>query len=442
MTAHASGASPFARARALLPQGQTLPLTNWQRRHRGVLLLLAAHAVFLPVFGIRMGHDLVHSVFEGGIVAGLTLLAWSGILPRRWRGLVASAGLITSSAILVHLSGGYLEAHFHFFVMLGVIFLYEDWLPFGASIAYVAIHHGLMGSLDPGSVYNHPDAIAHPWTWASIHATFILGLSVALIIVWNITERARVSETAALREAHGLRRQVGAQEKMAALGSLASGLAHEVRTPLTIAGTSASVIRMRVQKEYGADPVLTQAADDLHLSIDRMNRLIVQMRHFAKGREDERVQASLHTAVKEAVDLYTTANRSVRNVVVQLEATPVVSYSPMAVQQIVLNLVSNAADAIDPAKGTIRVRTETREGQAALVVQDDGEGIPLDVVPHMYEPLFTTKTHGTGLGLSIVRRMVEQHGATIDCKTSRAHGTSFTVTFPPAAQTPATPTAA
>ena len=94
-----------------------------------------------------------------------------------------------ASGILVHLSGGYIELHFHFFVMVAVIALYQDWAPFLIAIGYVVLHHGLMGTLDPESVYNHPSAWAHPWRWAAIHGIFILGASAASLVNWRFNEQ-------------------------------------------------------------------------------------------------------------------------------------------------------------------------------------------------------------------------------------------------------------
>jgi diguanylate cyclase (GGDEF)-like protein len=97
-------------------------------------------------------------------------------------------GLITCSAVLVHLSGGVIETHFHFFVMIGVITLYQDWLPFGLALGYVVVHHGLLGALRPAEVYNHPAAWRHPWTWALIHGGFVLAASVAYLVNWRLSE--------------------------------------------------------------------------------------------------------------------------------------------------------------------------------------------------------------------------------------------------------------
>jgi hypothetical protein len=79
-------------------------------------------------------------------------------LGRRARSTAAVLGLVTASAVIVHLSGGVIEAHFHFFVMVGVITLYQDWLPFGLALGYVVVHHTMLGLLAPTEVFNHPAA--------------------------------------------------------------------------------------------------------------------------------------------------------------------------------------------------------------------------------------------------------------------------------------------
>ena len=98
----------------------------------------------------------------------------------------------------MHLSGGVIEMHFHFFVMVAVVALYQDWVCFLAAIAYVLVHHGILGAIDPSSVFNHYAALNHPWKWAAIHAFFITGISVACLVTWrmneNLLDREREAE--------------------------------------------------------------------------------------------------------------------------------------------------------------------------------------------------------------------------------------------------------
>jgi diguanylate cyclase (GGDEF)-like protein len=104
------------------------------------------------------------------------------------RASAASLGLMLSSAMLVHLSGGYIEFHFHFFVMVAFIALYQDWIPFLLAVGFVVAHHGALGTLSPESVFNHPAAITHPWRWALVHGLFLLAASAAGLIAWKANE--------------------------------------------------------------------------------------------------------------------------------------------------------------------------------------------------------------------------------------------------------------
>ncbi len=97
---------------------------------------------------------------------------------------------MTSSAVLVHLSGGVIEAYFHFFAMIGIITLYQDWIPFGLAITFVAIHHGVASTIDRRSVYNHYAALNNPWKWTIIHGLFVLGASAASVYAWRMNEEA------------------------------------------------------------------------------------------------------------------------------------------------------------------------------------------------------------------------------------------------------------
>ncbi len=174
-----------------VPEGRAIPEAAWKVRHRGILILVWLHAVGLSAFGLYQGFGVIQSVGEGLGIAAIALAANVRTITRSARSALASVGLVTSSAVLVQFWGGYIEGHFHFFVMLAVIALYEDWIPYLLAVLFVAIEHGLTGQFVPHAVYNHPDAVSHPWQWGIIHAVFILCESVALISLWRVTERAR-----------------------------------------------------------------------------------------------------------------------------------------------------------------------------------------------------------------------------------------------------------
>ena len=180
--------------REWLPEGQLLPEHVWRRRHRTVVWLLWLHVAGLLAFGLAQGQAAPHVLVEVGALAALTALAgWEGARVKV-RVIAAAFGLSTASALLVHMWGGVIEAHFHFFVMIGVLTLYQDWVPFLVAIGYVAVHHGVVGVWAPGAVFNHPQAAAHPWRWAGVHAAFVLAASAAHIVAW------RTNETQLLRD--------------------------------------------------------------------------------------------------------------------------------------------------------------------------------------------------------------------------------------------------
>ena len=100
-------------------------------------------------------------------------------------------GLLTGSAALVDISGGLTEMHFSFFVVIVVLTLYEDWVPFLVAVAFVLIHHGVMGTLDPSAVFDTRAAQEHPWAYAGLHALFVALAGVAGVTAWGLNERVR-----------------------------------------------------------------------------------------------------------------------------------------------------------------------------------------------------------------------------------------------------------
>jgi diguanylate cyclase (GGDEF)-like protein/PAS domain S-box-containing protein len=142
-------------------------------------------------FALVQGESALHAAVEAGIVAAIAFAASLALPGRTATSTITSFGLITSSAVLTHLSGGFIEFHFHFFIMLAVIALYQEWPPFLLSILYVAVQHTVVGVIDPHSVFNHPDAIANPWKWAGIHAMFISFACAVYVVMWRWNEAVR-----------------------------------------------------------------------------------------------------------------------------------------------------------------------------------------------------------------------------------------------------------
>jgi diguanylate cyclase (GGDEF)-like protein len=157
-------------------------------RHRTLSYLLRGHVLGVLCFGLIVGRGLLESLEGAAVVAVFACLASTDLERRRFVSAMTAVGLVTSSAVLVGLSGGVIEMHFHFFVMVGILTLYQDWLPFLCAIGFVVLHHGLLGTLDPSAVYDHSDAIANPFKWALIHGGFVLAASAASIVAWRLNE--------------------------------------------------------------------------------------------------------------------------------------------------------------------------------------------------------------------------------------------------------------
>ena len=227
-----------ALVRLVLPHGGGLPREEWHRRHRALMVMLWLNVVVIPVFGVvsnyRGGwHDLGH----GAGILLFALLASSDRFGMKLRSAFASVGLLTSAALLMHLTDGLIEAHFYFFVLVVALTLYGDWIPFLVAIGYVLVHHGLVGTLDPHQVYNRPEAWANPWLWAGIHAFFVALAGVAGVIAWRLNEDvrnrmrmaqiklARISETDSL---------TGLPNRRKAIGDLAAVYQGEVRDSVLV----------------------------------------------------------------------------------------------------------------------------------------------------------------------------------------------------------------
>jgi len=182
-----------------LPRGGALPQLVLERRHRGIRAVLWLHVPALFVFALVAEQgDVIHAAAEAAVIA---LFPVGALVSRRHPTLsitMTSLGLMTSSAELVHLTDGLIEMHFHFFVMVGVITLYQAWTPFLVAIGYVVIQHGVAGVIDPTSVYNHPAAVDNPWGFALIHGVFILAMSSVGIVSWKLNEALVSSATDSL----------------------------------------------------------------------------------------------------------------------------------------------------------------------------------------------------------------------------------------------------
>jgi len=202
-TARARGRLTRTKLLAWIPRGHQLPDEVWRRRHAGLLILLWAHVPALFAFALAQGNSVGHSLLEMVPIVSCAAIAHVGSLGRNWRAAAVTIGLLTCSAILVHLWHGTIEAHFHYFVMVVALAAYEEWFPYLLAFAYVVLQHGLMGTMDANSVYDHGDDDARsPWLWAAIHGGFIAALGFASMATWKANESVRGHLRASERRFH------------------------------------------------------------------------------------------------------------------------------------------------------------------------------------------------------------------------------------------------
>jgi two-component system NtrC family sensor kinase len=260
-------------------------------------------------------------------------------------------------------------------------------------------------------------------------------------------------------------------EKMASLGQMVAGVAHEINTPLAYVKNSISAARDRLPELKGvvteAERLLAilqspepDAADlqgafdtlaarigriqDRHVfqdldaltndglhGIEQIADLVRNLRNFSRLDRSKVASFNVNEGVRAALMIAKPQLRKV-DVEMVLGDVPSITCSPSQVNQVILNLVTNAAQAMDKPRGKLAVTTRPASGGVAIEIVDNGRGIPAEALPKIFDPFFTTKEvgKGTGLGLSIAYKIVAQHGGRIDVSSQPGAGTSFVVVLP------------
>jgi PAS domain S-box-containing protein len=251
---------------------------------------------------------------------------------------------------------------------------------------------------------------------------------VAMAFVTDITERKRV-EAQLQRQ----RETLYQTEKLAALGTLAAGIAHEMNNPLGIITTRIEVMLLDAEGQH-LPPQVVEDLQVLHRASQRVARIAASLRSFARQSPGERVPVSLNEIVEETL-LLMQKPLAADNVGVTSEldpALPPVLGEASALHQVFMNLVTNAREAMTGG-GEIRIATGVEApGWLRVVVSDDGPGIPAEDLSRVFDPFYTTKRTGTGLGLSVTYGIIQDHGGTVRVSSEPGRGTTFTLTFPAA----------
>jgi hypothetical protein len=340
----------MANVLAWLPTGVDLTDDEFRRRHRLILVLLWAHVPFLVVLGLVVGRP-VGQILMG--LAPLTVLALlaSTLTGRTAAACTASLGLLAGSAALIQLSGGAIEAHFHIFVILVFVALYQDWRALGITIAFTVVHHIGVSLIDPHGAFAHHAAQQTPILWALIHAGFVVAEVVGILLFWKVTEEA---QDAARRSAEEIVERDAAEAR-----------AEHDRELADAARLAAELSR---RAEAGA--LAREAAGQLESTMDGVQRGV---RSVAEGIEQmagsftaiTSTVAQATTVTSQAVERARTADRTVTQLgASSAEVGGVLDVIRKIADQtnlLALNATIEAARAGDAGRGFGVVATEVKE---------------------------------------------------------------------------------
>jgi signal transduction histidine kinase len=236
-----------------------------------------------------------------------------------------------------------------------------------------------------------------------------------------------------LTDLRTLEEQVQRAQRLAALGRLAGGLAHEIRNPLAITRAAAQVL----QREIAQQPTLGEYTQVIQTEIDRIDRLIEQLLAYARPFPLERSTVNVSDMIERTMALtraYATQHGIELSVTIAA-GLPMLDGDAELLHQALVNLLLNGIQATLPG-GAVYVLAEmtsaeyTASSTITLSVRDTGQGIAPTDLPHIFDPFYTTRVDGTGLGLSIVQQIIQEHGGTIEVQSQIMHGTNFILHLP------------
>lgn len=455
-----------------LPTSEEFTTEEWTQRHNAVTALYAGLIVVVAVVTGLVQRGYVDGEVTDGWHVALELvgigvpmvvlrLGWSRLVAQ----LVVTFGLLSACGLLVHVTGGLIESHFSFFIVLPLVALYTDWRPFGFAVVYVALGHGVLGAIDPARVYNHEAAVASPYLWGLIHASYILCLSVVMLVHWHFTDRKRSEMKATLTDLQLAQEQLVQAQKLESIGRLAAGVAHEINTPVQFVSDNTSFVADSIAEAFTAldnmanhlrsaapalaDSIMADADIDylraeIPLALEqsseglrRITEIVRAMKEYSHpGTEIE--DNDLNQIIQSTVEVSRNEWKYVADLELDLDpAVPAIRCSAGQLKQVVLNLIVNAAQAIESAKrgvdrGTIRVSSTAVGATVELRVADDGCGMAPDVRERIFDQFFTTKEvgSGTGQGLALAWDAIRGHHGTIDVDSTPGVGTTFTIILP------------
>ena len=286
-------------------------------------------------------------------------------------------------------------------------------------------------------VLKHPEHVMQSWLHLRSDILWLLGTSVALVmtvILFGSTYLVNRIRDADYRRDKAFR-SIAYTNKMASIGRMAAGVAHEINNPLAIINENAGLIKdlVSIKNEPPEKDRLLRIAETVLKSVERCSTITHRLLGFAKRMDPLVEQIALASLIEEVLSFQgkEAEYRSIAVNVTVPEDLPAIHSDRGQLQQVFLNILSNALAAVDDG-GRIDISLKQEdENTVAVTISDDGPGIPEELIDRVFEPFFSTKAdYGTGLGLSITFGIVEKLGGRIDVQSEVGEGAIFTVRLP------------
>ena len=270
---------------------------------------------------------------------------------------------------------------------------------------------------------------------------FIFGCIGILFVAFTLPHNIVKLISSADKKSEAMNKQVIESGKLATIGELAAGIAHEINNPVAImveeAGWIEDLLEEEDLKECENLNEFTRALKQINTQGKRCKEITHKLLSFARKTDSTINDVQINDAVKEIVSL-TAQMARYNNVIIETilnEEIPYIRISPSELQQVILNLINNAIDAMKTSGGTIIIKTKTskvEKNHLVISIEDDGPGIPKDILNRIFDPFFTTKAvgKGTGLGLSICYGIIQKMGGKIDVHSQVGVGTKFRIWIP------------
>jgi signal transduction histidine kinase len=385
--------------------------------------MLLVHIPGLFVFGLVRGESLEAVAWAIGIP--LACLAGGHLVHhRRWASFFVTVGLVYCSLALVGLSDGSIEAHFHFFIIIGFTAVYQDWVPFLWNILFTTLSHGIGSAVQPDLIFNHEAGQANPWVWSTIHGVSVLAACAGVVIFWKASEQEQHKSLSLMQRL--------TETKIAHRQFTSDLLVNLARRNQSLLYRQLDVINQLEEEEKNPDTL----AD-----LFRLDHLATRIRRNAEsllvlsGENPPRTWTKpvpLLDVIRAAIAETEELDRVVFHVDDDLAVR---GHAVADLAHLIAELVENATRFSPPDTSVnVRTRRSTRDGGHILTVEDWGMGMPADELAAANELLASPHevdlSVAQRLGLHVVARLAQRHDVHVSLTQTPGGGLTAVLALP------------